>query len=132
MAKEDKSLEERLLRKQELETRVQEDQFELAELRELEAKTKAKKKKEVEKDFNNLTFIAQGNDLVSSDVYDKKAIYDFLNEETGIITPFNGLQAQTVFGTNDNAMTQFGKKELGSVYRMPNKFTLRFRHFEIN
>ena len=126
----DKDLEARLLRKKEIEERMQQDAFELAQIREAEVKTV--KKKEIEKDFSKLNFVAVGNDLASSDVYSKKAVYDYLNEETGIITPFNGIQAQGVFGTNDTAMTAFGMKQLGAVYRVADKFTLKFRHFEIN
>jgi hypothetical protein len=130
MSNNDKILEERLLRKEEIEERMRQDAFELAQIRELEVKTV--KKKVIEKDFSKLNFVAVGNDLASSDVFSKNAVYDYLNEETGIITPFNGLQAQGVFGTNDSAMTAFGMKQLGAVYRIPEKFTLKFRHFEIN
>lgn len=129
-SKKDLELEERLLRKKELEEQVQKASFELAELREKEATIE--KPKQIEKEFENLKYVVSGNDLISSDVYSRFAVYDYFNESEGTITPINGLQAQTLFGKDIKTWEAFGKKELGSVYRKADKFTLRFRHLEKN
>jgi len=126
--KEDLELEERLLRKQELEEQVQKASFELAELREKEATVI--KPKQIEKDFENLKI--KDNDPCKSEVYSRFAVYDYFNEVEGTITPMNGLQAQTLFGKDIATWEAFGRKELGSVYRKADKYTLRFRHLEKN
>lgn len=128
--KEDLELEERLLRKKELEEQVQKASFELAELREKDATIE--KPKQIEKDFKKLKFVVSGNDLIKSEVYSRFTVYDYFNEKENTITSLNGLQAQTLFGKDIATWEAFGKKELGSVYRKADKFTLRFRHFEKN
>lgn len=127
--KEDLELEERLLKKKELEERIQQDQFELAKIREAEFKTK--KQKSINPNFDTLKFVERDGRLISSEVFSKQAIYEYLNEKEGTITLFNGIQALGVFGTNTEKKEAFGMKKLGTVYRVPEQFTLRFKHLEI-
>ena len=123
-------LEERLLRKQKLEEQSKEINFELAEIREFESKFK--KEKEIQTDFNKLKFIEQGGRMLSSEAFSKQAIYEYLNEKEETITLFNGVQAEATFGIHLAKKEAFGMLELGSLYRVPGVYTLRFKHFEMN
>ena len=128
--KEDLKAEERLLRKKELEGQSEAINFELAKLREEEAKSK--KKKEIITDFDQLTYVSQGDRLLSSQAFERKAIYEYLNEEEQTITLLNGIQAEAVFGANLVKKEAFGMLELGAMYRVASKFTLKFKHYEVN
>jgi hypothetical protein len=122
--------EERLLRTKELEQQSEAINFELAKIREEESKRK--KKKELITDFNELKFVAQGDRMLSSQAFDKKAVYEYLNEEENTITLFNGVQAEATFGTNTMKKENFGMLQSGSMYRVAGKFTLRFKYYEVN
>lgn len=130
VTKKEQEIEDRLLRKQELEDVVQKASFELAQL--IEKEVSEVKPKQIEADFQKLKFKEVGGNLIESEAFSKRAIYDYLNEKENTITAFNGLQAQTVFGNNDKKWEQFGKLELGEIYRVPGEFTLKFRHYEVN
>lgn len=128
--KEDSKAEERLLRTEELEKQSEAINFELAKLREEEAKSK--KKKEIITDFDKLTYVSQGNRLLSSQAFERKAVYEYLNEEEQTITLLNGIQAEAIFGTNLAKKEEFGMLKKGSMHRVAGKFTLKFKHYEVN
>lgn len=123
--------EERLLKIQEIEKRAEKDQFELAQLREEEARL-SKKKKQIITDFDELKFVSQGDRLLKSQAFERNAVYEYLNEEEHTVTLLNGIQAEATFGTNLTKKESFGMLKLGSMYRVAGKFTLRFKHYEVN
>jgi hypothetical protein len=130
MSKKELEIEERLLRKKELEEKSREINFELAKI--IEFESRLKKKKELQTDFNKLKFVSQGDRMLSSEAFSRNAIYEYLNEKEQTITLFNGIQAEATFGTNIAKKESFGMLEEGSLYRVPGVYTLRFKHFEIN
>jgi hypothetical protein len=123
----DKELEEKLIRKKELEKTIQQSQFELAELNQSEA-LKPKEKKIIT-DFSQLKVRTDGINIISSEVFHQNAVYEYFNEKEGTLTDYSGKQAESVFVMRDDDMIAFGKKELGPIYKGIG-FTLKFKHFE--
>lgn len=118
------SLEKKLLNPKQIEKQIEDLQYQLAEMQDAEA---GKPKEDfIETNFNKLKVVLDGDEIMETEVFSRWATYDHFNLKNNQVTPMTGKQVESLFGLNKEAMKDFGKKLLGSVYRT-NDFVVKFR-----
>lgn len=126
-----KEIEERLLRKIEIEEEITQKQQELVKI--IQETSNAKREKKLETNFLKMKFIAdEADQKLKSDLYSKFAVYNYFNEENLTNTLLNGLQIESILaGVNQRTWFNFGCRKLGKTYRKPGAFILEFKHLEV-
>lgn len=118
------SIEKKLLSPKQIKKQIEDLQYQLAEMQEADA---VKPKEDViETNFNKLKVVLDGDEIMETEVFSRWATYDYFNLKTNQVTPMTGKQVESLFGLNKQAMKDFGKKLLGSVYNT-NDFIVKFR-----